>query len=102
MKLHLTKSTLYSFTIALAVLGLLALPYGGSYGMDRGQGFIASSEQETQEEEVNWTLANNSESEEDETDWTLANNSESEEDETDWTLANNSESEEDETDWTLA
>ncbi len=71
MTLNLTKAKLYFFTIALAGLGLLALPFGGTYGMTGGPDRLISSEQETQEEEVDWTLANN-ETEEDEYDWTLA------------------------------
>ena len=49
---HVAKSKLHVFTIALAVLGLLAMPSGGSYGMQRGHGLIASSEGGTHEEEV--------------------------------------------------
>ena len=99
MTRNFTTAKLYFFTIALAALGLLALPFGGTYAITGAQDRLVSSEQETQDEEVDWTLAKE-EAEEDETDWTLAKD-EAEEDETDWTLAKD-EAEEDETDWTLA
>ncbi len=99
MTRNLTTAKLYFFTIALAALGLLALPFGGTYSITGGHDRLVSSEQETQEEEVDWTLAKE-ETDEDEVDWTLAKE-EVDEDETDWTLAKDK-AEEDETDWTLA
>lgn len=81
MKLNLTKSKLYSFTVSLAVMGLLAMLTGGSHGLKGGSGPVSSGEDET-----DWTLASTDEIHEEEVDWTLAKNK-AEEDETDWTLA---------------
>lgn len=117
MNTQLTTTKALSFTFALALAGLLAWPQMGTGWGKEGSGqlplfdgkstWIMATEEDHQEEEVDWTLAGKDtrDSSEDETDWTLAQGESdaADEDETDWTLASNDSSEEEgEVDWTLA
>ncbi|WNM58035.1 hypothetical protein [Candidatus Nitrospira allomarina] len=96
MKFTVTKSKLYGFAVGAAVLGLLAMPIVGPYGLKSGSVSVASIDDET-----DWTLANKDGTSEEEADWTLTKNKAGD-DETDWTLASNNRSHEEEVDWTLA
>ena len=96
MKLNVTTSKLFGFTVGLAVLGLLAVPVVGSHGLKDGGSRVVSIEDET-----DWTLASKDGVYEEEPDWTLARNT-GENEETDWTLASNDGIHEEEVDWTLA
>jgi len=110
MNEQLTKPKTFGFTIALVLAGLLAVPLAGagwvmaekenSGPYDGEHDWTLVSNEETQEEEVDWTLAQ-TEAEEDETDWTLAKQEGDQEEEVDWTLAK-TDAEEDDEDWTLA
>lgn len=117
MNTRLTPTKALSFMFALALAGLLAWPQMGTGWGKEGSGqlplfdgkstWIMATEEDDQEEEVDWTLAGKDtrDSSEDETDWTLAQRESdvANEDETDWTLASNvSSDEEEEVDWTLA
>lgn len=75
---NFNKRTLYPWTLALALAGLIALPWSGNEVLTGQPGPEV-------EEEVDWTLAKQ-ETEEEEVDWTLAKE-ETEEEEVDWTLS---------------
>ncbi|MFZ1745008.1 MAG: hypothetical protein WBO24_09545 [Nitrospirales bacterium] len=113
MSTQLTTTKALSFTFALALAGLLAWPQVGTGWGKEGSGklplfdgkstWIMATQEDDQEEVVDWTLASKDakDSDEDKTDWTLAQGES--DDETDWTLASNDSSkEEEEVDWTLA
>ncbi len=118
MNTQLTTTKALNFTFALALAGLLAWPQVGTGWGKEGSGqlplfdgkftWIMATEEDHQEEEVDWTLAGKDtrDSSEDETDWTLASSDakDSEEDEADWPLAQgeSDDADEDETDWTTA
>jgi hypothetical protein len=75
------KTNLSSWILAGAIAGVLAFPLLGNGGLPERFTPLAAVEDET-----DWTLAHVTETEEPDVDWTLANN-EDKEDETDWTLA---------------
>ena len=118
MNTQLTPTKAITYTFALALAGLLAWPQAGALWGKEGNGqlpasvgtstWIMAAQEDSQEPEVDWTLAGKEtrDSSEDDTDWTLARKDakDSEEDETDWTLAQgeSDDADEDETDWTTA